>query len=156
VVVTTPKQIGSAKPGQVLDAVSGELLVSVASMPTPTPHTVAVVDQRGGLLGHASFPATAGGFDQLHRWLIGHVGLLQSPGGDVGLDARHLDTGPGVRRLVRPRVETRKHRAEVNLGVDHDPVALTLRAGDVAVEAHRGRVHDFAYAAPPLACNDVR
>ena len=54
--VTTPKQIGSAKPGQVLDAVSGELLVSVASMPTPTPHTVAVVDQRGGLLGHASFP----------------------------------------------------------------------------------------------------
>ena len=43
------------------------------------------------------------------------------------------------------RVETREHPVEVNLRVHHDPVALTLRTGDVAVEAHRDRVHQLAH-----------
>jgi hypothetical protein len=49
VVVTTPKQIGSAKPGQVLDAVSGELLVFGGVDAHANTHTVAVVDQRANI-----------------------------------------------------------------------------------------------------------
>ena len=72
VVITMPKQIGSSKPGQALDAVPGQLLVFGGVDTHADTHTVAAIDERGGLLGHARFPATTAGFDQLHRWLIGH------------------------------------------------------------------------------------
>ena len=37
---------------------------------------------------------------------------------------------------------------EVNVGIHQDPVALTIRSGDVSIEAHRNRVTNSPHAPP--------
>ena len=79
---------------------------------------------------------------------------LQGSREDVGLDAWRRSALVGPRDLVRlsPHendVEAREHGVKVDLWIDDDPVGFTRRASDVAVKAHRDRIHDLAHT-PPL------
>jgi len=146
VVITMSKQIGSSKSGQALDAVPGQLLVFGGVDTHADTHTVAAIDERGGLLGHARFPATAAGFDQLHRWLVGHGPVVQvgvegtgSYGG--GLATHRTARGVSLVEVNRPNRATRRARGKSD-PIDAEAAARAALAGIATAvpKAHTGVV----------------
>jgi transposase len=132
-VTTMPKQIGSSKPGQVLDAAPAPRLVFGGVDTHADTHTVAAVDERGGLLGHARFPATAAGYDQLHRWLIDHgrlVGVGVEGTGSYGAGLAGYLTARGVSlvEVNRPNRATRRARGKSD-PIDAEAAARAALAG---------------------------
>jgi transposase len=113
-------------------------------------HTVAAVDQLGRPFGHATFPATPAGYQQLLDWLAGH-GPLQRVGvegtGSYGAGiARHLRAhGLTVVEVNRPdRAGRRRYGKSDPVDAHHAAVAVlsgdatnTPKTGDGAVEALR-------------------
>jgi transposase len=145
-VITMPKQIGSSKPGQVLDAVPGQLLVFGGVDTHADTHTVAAVDERGGLLGDARFPATAAGLDQLHQWLIGHgqlvqVGVEGTGSYGAGLAAYLTARGVNLVEVNRPNRATRRARGKSD-PIDAEAAARAALAGVATAvpKAHTGVV----------------
>lgn len=96
-------------------------------------HTVAALDERGRVLGHATFAATPAGYEQLHRWLREHgridaVGIEGTGSYGAGL-ARHL-CRYGVRlvEVDRPDRRTRRHQGKSD-PVDAVAAARAVQAG---------------------------
>lgn len=96
-------------------------------------HTVAALDERGRVMGRATFPATPSGYVQLHDWLIGHgpidaVGIEGTGSYGAGL-ARHLSRG-GVRlvEVDRPDRRTRRRQGKSD-PVDAIAAARAVQAG---------------------------
>lgn len=88
-------------------------------------HTVAALDQVGRLLGHATFPVNAGGYDELLTWLTDHgdvlaVGVEGTGSYGAGL-ARHLSrSGKKIVEVDRP---DRRARRKVGKSDPADAVA---------------------------------
>jgi transposase len=96
-------------------------------------HTVAALDQVGGLLGVATFPATAAGYRDLLDWLSGHgpmgrVGVEGTGSYGAGL-ARHLSAaGVTVVEVDRPNRADRRARGKSD-PIDAENAARAVLAG---------------------------
>jgi len=88
-------------------------------------HTVAALDNLGRLLGHATFPATSVGYDDLLGWLARHGNIIQvgvEGTGSYGAGlARHL-TGSGI-KVVEVDQPDRRARRKVGKSDPADAVA---------------------------------
>jgi transposase len=99
-------------------------------------HTAAALDERGRLLGHATFRATPAGYDELLDWLTGHgqvatVGVEGTGSYGAGL-ARHL-RAEGVRIVVVDRPDRRARRSNGKSDpVDAVAAARAVQAGTAA------------------------
>lgn len=96
-------------------------------------HTVAALDGLGRQLGHATFPVSRAGYDQLLAWLAGHgrivaVGVEGTGSYGAGL-ARHL-TGRGVVVVEVDRPDRRARRKHGKSDpVDAVAAARAVQAG---------------------------
>jgi transposase len=122
-----PKNRVQANPDRVVVQVTGGVDTHGRS------HTVAAVDQLGGLLGWAEFPATADGYRQLEGWLrgwgpVGRVGVEGTGCYGAGL-TRHL-TGAGVEvvEVNRPNRADRRARGKSD-PIDAENAARAVLAG---------------------------
>jgi transposase len=92
-------------------------------------HVAAAVDDRGAVLGTASFDATAAGYASLLAWLNGYgpvtgVGVEGTGSWGSGL-ARHLtDRGVKVREVIRPNRQSRRRYGKS----DHADAVAAARA----------------------------
>jgi transposase len=99
-------------------------------------HTAAALDERGRLLGHATFRATPAGYDELLDWLTGHgqvatVGVEGTGSYGAGL-ARHL-RAEGVRIVEVDRPDRRARRSNGKSDpVDAVAAARAVQAGTAA------------------------
>ena len=99
-------------------------------------HTVAALDQVGRLLDHATFPATATGYDQLLAWLTGHgpldqVGIEGTGSYGAGLTRRLRSQGVRVVEVDRPDRKTRRLQGKSD-PVDAIAAARAVLAGTAA------------------------
>lgn len=96
-------------------------------------HTVAALDQVGGLLGTATYPATAAGYQQLLTWLsafgsVTQVGVEGTGSYGSGL-ARHLTAaGVAVAEVNRPNRANRRGRGKSDT-IDAENAARAVLAG---------------------------
>lgn len=76
-------------------------------------HTVAALDHLGRLLGHATFPATSAGYEELLGWLQGH-GQISAVGiegtGSYGAGLARFLTGRDVKLIEVDRPDRRARR----------------------------------------------
>jgi transposase len=80
-------------------------------------HTVAALDEVGQLLGHATFPATEPGYEELLRWLIGHgpviaVGIEGTGSYGAGLTRHFRSCGVMVVEVDRPDRRSRRRQGK--------------------------------------------
>jgi transposase len=96
-------------------------------------HTVAALDERGRVLGQATFPATASGYVELHDWLAGHgrIGVVGIEGtGSYGAGLARYLARHGVRlvEVDRPDRRTRRRQGKSD-PVDAIAAARAVQAG---------------------------
>jgi transposase len=97
-------------------------------------HVAAALDERGGLLGTASFPTTPAGYRSLVGWLRGFgeiklVGVEGTGSYGVGL-ARHLRSQAiGVVEIDRPNRQKRRHSGKSD-SLDAISAARAAHSGD--------------------------
>jgi transposase len=96
-------------------------------------HTVAALDQVGGLLGVATFPATAAGYRELADWLAGHgplsrVGVEGTGSYGAGLTRHLLAAGLQVLEVNRPNRADRRGRGKSD-PIDAENAARAVLAG---------------------------
>lgn len=102
-------------------------------------HVAAALDQRGGLLGTRSFPATAAGYQALVGWLRGFgpivlVGVEGTGSYGVGL-ARHLRTEAiAVVEIDRPNRAKRRQKGKSDT-LDAISAARAAHSGDATGKA---------------------
>lgn len=96
-------------------------------------HVAAALDQLGRNLGTASFPVTAAGYQDLHRWLatfgpIDTVGVEGTSSYGAGL-ARHLaESGVTVLEVNRPNRQDRRNFGKSDT-LDAISAARAVQAG---------------------------
>jgi transposase len=96
-------------------------------------HTVAALDQVGGLLGVAMFPATAAGYRDLYDWLAGHgpvgrVGVEGTGSYGAGLTRQLWAAGIEVVEVNRPDRAARRAKGKSD-PVDAENAARAVLAG---------------------------
>ena len=145
-----PKNTADANTSRLLDHLPPALEVIGGVDTHADSHTAAAVDQLGRPLGHATFPATPTGYQQLLDWLHGHgplerVGVEGTGSYGAGI-ARHLRRhGLTVVEVNRPdRTDRRRHGKSDPLDAHNAALAVlsghatsTPKTGDGAVEALR-------------------
>src|SRR5437868_3847092 len=97
-------------------------------------HVVAALDATGALLGTHSFPATARGYRQLHRWLAGfgtvdRVGVEGTGSYGAGLTRLLHSRDVVVVEVDRPNRQNRRRRGK-NDTVDAIAAARAAQSGD--------------------------
>ncbi|MBW8821957.1 MAG: IS110 family transposase [Streptomyces sp.] len=109
-------------------------------------HVAAALDSLGGVLGTASFPTTASGYRQLHRWLrtFGDVGKVGVEGtGSYGVElSRHLSSqGVQVIEVSRPNRQVRRRYGKTDV-VDAIAAARAVQSGEASAipKSHDGDV----------------
>jgi transposase len=101
-------------------------------------HVAAALDERGGLLGTASFATTPGGYRELVEWFasLGTVVLIGVEGtGSYGAGlTRHLqDLGIAVVEVDRPNRQRRRRQGKSDT---HDAISAARAALRVMHSAH--------------------
>jgi transposase len=109
-------------------------------------HTVAALDQVGGLLGHAVFPASRHGYQQLLDWLGSHgplvrVGVEGTGSYGAGLAGHLMEAGIVVVEVNRANRADRRHRGKSD-PVDAENAARAVLAGTASAQpkTHTGVV----------------
>ena len=109
-------------------------------------HTVAAVSHLGVMLGHASFPATPGGYRQLHCWLAAHgsvirVGVEGTGSYGAGLAAALTEGEVELVEVNRPNRATRRTRGKSD-PIDAEAAARAALNGVATAvpKAHTGVV----------------
>jgi transposase len=105
-------------------------------------HVVAVLDQRGRLLGTESFPTTGAGNNELEQWVLGWgpIGAVGIEGtGAWGAGIAHHFAGHGYRvvEVDRPNRAMRRRRGKSDT-VDAEAAARAVQAG-TATGVAKGR-----------------
>ena len=141
-VTTMPKRSALPNP----DCAGDQLLVFGGVDTHADTHTVAAISHLGAMLGHASFPATAEGYQQLDRWLAGHgpvvrVGVEGTGSYGAGLAAALTGRGRELVEVNRPNRATRRTRGKSD-PIDAEAAARAALAGVATAvpKSHNGLV----------------
>lgn len=155
---TMPKTVRNAKPAPPADISVRHVSEVVGGVDTHADtHTVVALDQIGGRLGTATFPATTTGYQHLLRWLrgfgpVGRVGVEGTGSYGAGLTRFLLDQDVAVLEVNRPNRQIRRVKGKSD-PLDADNAARAVLAG---VAAALPKTHDGAVEAIRVLYNTRR